>query len=205
MLLGCHAAVIESKEPYFARYAFLRLSPSLCLTLISPMDHMALLWTILPMNASEGVSLSRCGRQSHCMYWVRKIFNVVSPRLSNATNGTTVLHSAPSYLSTLLASISCISRFCVPEGTAPSQAKACQREFAWKECRVRPCSLRRDAAAYDRCSNPDTNGAYISARLLRGFIACQQTCRCWTSSRTGRRAAACQKVRKNYDGAPLSH
>lgn len=165
---------------------------------------MALLWTILPMNASEGISLSRCERQSYCLCWVRKILSVARPRLSNTTDGTTVLHSAPSYLSTHLAFISCMFH-CVPQGMAPSQEKTCQSESAWRERRARLCFLRRDAAAYDRCSNPDTNGAYISARLLRGFIACQQTCRCWTSSRTGRRAAACQKVRKNFDGAPLSH
>lgn len=109
-------------------------------------DHMVLLWTILPMNASEGISRSRCGRQSHCSCWLRKILNVVSSKLSNADNGTTVLYSAPSYQSTPLASISCMSH-CVPEGTAPSQAKTCQSEFAWKERRARPCSLRRGEAA----------------------------------------------------------
>lgn len=42
---------------------------------------------------------------------MRKILNAVSPRLPNAIDGTTVLHSDLSYLSTLLASISCIPRF----------------------------------------------------------------------------------------------
>ena len=163
------------------------MSPSLCPRLVSPMwTHMALLWTILPMNASEGISLSRCERQSYCLCWVRKILSVARPRLSNTTDGTTVLHSAPSYLSTHLASISCMFH-CVPQGMAPSQEKTCQSESAWRERRARPCSLRRGEAAH-------AMGAQIPMRMVltsvRDFcvvlIACQQMCRRWTSSRTGR-------------------
>jgi hypothetical protein len=116
LLPGYYAAVIESKELYFVRSYFLRLSPGICLTLVSPTWTYIALWVILSMNASGDISLPRYERQPLLLVPVRKMLNA-SSRLSNATDGATVLQPAPSSLSKLLASISRKSR-CVTEGTA---------------------------------------------------------------------------------------
>lgn len=152
---------------YFARLVVLRLSPSLCLRLVSPMwTHMALLRTILPMNASEGISLSRCEHQSHCLCWVRKILNVVSPRLSNANNGTTVLHSVLSYLSTLHPS--CVCPIVCQRVRYPPRRRLARVNSPGKYVgRGRgPCASERGPSC-DNCTIPDAHGAQHPVRHPR--------------------------------------